>query len=205
MTTTDTRPLKDVLYEFSLAKYLPDSALVEDFVQRYPEHASALTEFAVQVVLDALAGSDTDAVRPTTQDHTPEVSAAMSRFQNRLYIEQQKHERSAPAENPFESLDRSALRGLAQELRANTVFVMKLRDRQITATTISPGFFQAVARSLAVSTELLTAHFNAPPQMQAAARFKAGAKPSAGDKQTFEQAVRSSGLDLDQQDYLLSL
>src|ERR1700733_13177269 len=38
--------LSDVLYEFSLARAMPDAELLDQFVHRYPEHAAALTDLA---------------------------------------------------------------------------------------------------------------------------------------------------------------
>lgn len=205
MTTTDARPLKEVLYELSIAKDIPDSDLVDEFVKRYPEHASELTEFAVHIVFDALAASDSDDECPTTQDYDDEVAVAMSRFQNRLYAVEQEQGKQPEIQNPFATQDRTALRGLAKALRANNVFVMKLRDRQIEAQTMTDGFVAFVAKYLGVASDRLMAHFSAPPQLQAGTRFKAIGKPSVGERQTFEQAVRDSGLDADQQAYLLSL
>ncbi len=49
--TRSPTPLRDVLYELSLAKDLPDAELLDEFIRRYPEHARALTEFAIELVI----------------------------------------------------------------------------------------------------------------------------------------------------------
>lgn len=209
--TETLTPLRDVLYAFALAKPVPDAELLDDFVRRYPEYAADLTDFAIELILDDASSEAENENAPveTVTVMDPAVSRAMSRFQNRLYaIQQAKKERpiAAPVENPFATLDRSGFRSLAQRLKANTVFVAKLRDRQIDPDTMTDGFRQRVADELQVPPDVVVAHFAAQPQVQARSQYyKADQKPEAGDQQTFEEAVRSSNLTPDQQRYLLSL
>lgn len=212
MTHTPTRspsPLRDVLYALALAKSIPDANLVDEFVRRYPEHAAALTAFAIELAIDAAgesANAGVDSIMTTT---SPAVSRAMSRFQNRLHVvrleRKAREDALAPvADNPFTALDRTALRNLSQRLGANTVFVMKLRDRQIRPDTITDGFKSRVAAELNVPVKLITDHFAAVPQMTANAHFKADQRPQVGPQQSFEEAVKSSGLTLEQQGLLLA-
>lgn len=206
--------LRDVLYEFALAKQVPDAELLDEFVQRYPEHAAVLTEFAIELAGEA---ADDQVKEPVVEqaktlavdEISPAVSKAISRFHNRLHAVRQaeaddQRTSAAPA-NPFAALDRAAFRALARRLNANTVFVAKLRDRHIHPRTISQGFQQRLAEELGVPTEVIAAHCAAQPQIQARTHFKADQKPEAVGKQTFEEAVRSSGLSEEQQRYLLSL
>lgn len=41
----------DVLLRFAVAKAVPDRDLLDDFVRRYPQHAEALADLAVDLVL----------------------------------------------------------------------------------------------------------------------------------------------------------
>ena len=107
--------------------------------------------------------------------------------------------------NPFASLGRQELREFAKNINANLPFVMKLRDRQIQADTISEGFRRLVSEELSVPIDVLVAHFAAPSEMHIGARFKSEQKPEAGEKQTFEEAVRTSALTREQQEFLLKL
>ena len=50
--------LDEVLYQFSLAKPVPDAELIDKFVRRYPAYATAITDLAVSIVLDAARGGD---------------------------------------------------------------------------------------------------------------------------------------------------
>ena len=81
---------------------------------------------------------------------------------------------------------------------------MKLRDRLITGDTMTEGFLRRIADELGVLRENIVAHFAAPAYIQSSAHFKADTNP-AGEKQTFEEAVRSCGLTPEQQHSLLNL
>jgi hypothetical protein len=213
MTTTNPpTALRDVLYAFSLAKPVPDARLLDEFVRRYPEHAAEITDFAIEVAIDAARGDDNaQDAKPTV---SPAVSRAMSRFQNRLFA--LKHGETAAGsatspiasssvENPFAALDRTAFRGLANRLNVNTLFVAKLRDRQINPETMTTGFRKRVADELSVPVDVIVAHFAAQAGAQPRQFYKAEQKPAAGARQNFEEAVRSSGLTAEQQRHLMSL
>jgi hypothetical protein len=212
MTNTPPRsptPLRNVLYELALAKPAPNAALVDAFVRHYPEHAADLTEYAIALALDALAAHDEPVEMPVATT-TPSVSRAMSRFHNRLSAVRKETAAEAAkvasaVENPFATLTRSEIRALAQRLHANTVFIMKLRDRLITSDTMTESFLRRLADELGVLLETVVAHFAAPAYVPSRAHFKADTKPEAGEKQTFEEAVRSCGLTPAQQQALLNL
>jgi hypothetical protein len=117
---------------------------------------------------------------------------------------------SAPAKgvdapNPFLGLPRNEFRALAGRMNANTVFVGKLRDRQIDPGTMTPGFQKRLADELRAPLDFVVAHFAAGQGATARQFFKAESKPSSGSQQTFEQAVRSSGLSEAQQRLLLEM
>jgi hypothetical protein len=157
---TATNPptaLRDVLYSFWLAKPVPDARLLDEFVRRYPEHAAEITDFAIELAIDAARGDDN--AQDAEPAVSPAVSRAMSRFQNRLFA--LKHSEAAAGsatspiasssvENPFAALDRTAFRGLANRLDVSTLFVAKLRDRQINPDTMTTGFRKRVADELSV-------------------------------------------------------
>ena len=206
------RPLRDVLHEFVLAtEPVPRPELLDEFARKYPEHATALTDFAVELTLDSFADAADDHSAGVLQSSaSPAVAQAMSRFHNRLYAVRAvaSSVRAAPklaTENPFAALDRAQLRALSHRLNANTVFVMKLRDRQILPGTMTAGFQRKIADELKVPMDLLIAHFAAAAQIDRHVHFKADQKPEIGAKQTFLEAVRSSGLTPEQQEHLLRL
>jgi hypothetical protein len=210
--TEPTTPLKDVLYAFSLAKSIPDADLLDEFARRYPKYATALTDFAISIVLDFAHGEDetsSEAIEPTV---SKAVSRAMSRFQNRLFELQQfpiAHSRVTTLQpfvvNPFDSLDRKAYRAIAERLHCNTVFLSMLRDREIEATTIPERFTRLVSEELKIPMELLAAHFAAQPEIRPGQFYKSEEKPKPGNQISFEEAIRKSGLTEAQQEYLLGL
>jgi hypothetical protein len=207
-----TRRLDDALYALSQTGPAPDAAALEHLVRRYPEHAAELTDYAIELALDALDDeADDDVVETASPDVTAAVLDAMSHFHNTLYAlrSAQEHnvkvDRSATVANPLASLDRADLRALGPRLHANTVFVLKLRDRLIDAETIPRRFSELLAEQIDIPIELIAAHFRERPVIAAVTHFKADQKPEVGNKQSFQEAVRSSGLTSEQQTFLLSL
>jgi hypothetical protein len=207
--TRSPATLRNAFYELALANQAPDAELLDEFVRRYPEHAAELTDFAIELALDAATAVDAQSETETVPTDSVAVSKAMSRFQNRLYAVQREAavqgRQPVIVDNPFLSLDRAGLRAIGQRLNANNVFVMKLRDRQIDEKTMTPGFQCLVAEELKVPINVVVTHFSGPVEIQAGVHFKADGKPETGAKQTFEEAVRSCGLTSDQETHLLSL
>jgi len=202
--------LQDALYALALAKPVPDAAVLDDLVRRYPHYAAQLTDMAVELALEALADRDEKPLLGDVSGTSPAVSRAMSRFQNRLYAvtkaRQPANINTAPeSPNPFASLDRAELRGLGSRIGCNTVFALKLRDRVIDPETMTEGFRRHVADTMKAPLDVVIAHFVGRSAMAAHAHYKAEQKPETGRKQSFEEAVRSSGLTAEQQAFLLSL
>jgi len=94
---------------------------------------------------------------------------------------------------------------LGTNIGANTVFAIKLRDRLIDHETMTKGFEQHIANKAQVPLDVLKAHFARPPVTQSFVHYKADEKPAAANKQSFEEAVRSSSLTPEQQKFLLGL
>jgi hypothetical protein len=211
--TTPNTPLRDVLYAFALAKAKPDAELLDEYVRRYPSHAAVLTDFAIEMVLDAAKDELEDASKPTALEVTPTVSRVMSHFQNRLFDVRRAVMTGAghtsgsvvPVANPFAMLDRKAFRELTRILQANPVFMAKLRDREIDPGTMTDGFQRRIAEETKAPLDLVAAHFGARSEVCAGQFYKADEKPTAASKQSFEEAVKTSGLTEEQQRYLLSL
>jgi hypothetical protein len=207
-TNIEPSSLRDAKYYLALCKPSPDAELLDQVVRRFPEHADELTEFAIDLALDA-AGEAEDQPIEVSEETSPAVSKAISRFQNRLYAEKKAAASPAPSAstetNPFASMKRDELRAFAKNINANLPFVMKLRDRQIQADTISEGFRHRLSEELSVPVDVLVAHFAAQPEMRTGARFKSESKPVVSAKQSFEEAVRTSALTSEQQEFLLKL
>ena len=202
--------LQDAVYALSLAKPAPNADALDELVRRYPKFATELTEMAVELALDALC-SDEDHQEPeATTDTSSMVLKAMSRFHNRLHAvkaEQRTSTATTQVEprNPFAVLNTVEMRALSQRLNATTVFVLKLRDRLIESETLTESFKRRVADELKVPLDLVVAHFEGQSTVGAQVHYKSDQKPEVIKKQTFEEALRSSGLTDEQQNYLRSL
>lgn len=182
MNTPESDTLTAALYELGRAMPL-DADRIEAVVRRYPEHADEIRAAAVQVALDEMKGALREEPGEAGDEPSPAVVAALARFHA-----------AVPPPNPFAELDAAGARRLAQDLGASTLFVMKLRDRRVRASTIPAGFVAKVAALLQRSVEALEAHFAGPPLL-AAASYKSAVQPEAAETQSFEEAARSSGLD----------
>ncbi len=157
---------------------------VEAVVRSYPEHAAAIREAAIALALDHARGALTEQPTPDAPDAAPSpaVAAALARFRAKV----------EPA-NPFADLSAKGARDLAKDLGANTLFLLRLRDRQIRRETIPASFMRRLAELLAKPVELLEEHFAGSPVLGAAS-YKSMVQPAATEAQTFEEAVRTAGL-----------
>ena len=214
ITATTQTSLRDAMYAMSLAKAVPDAELLDEFARRYPQHADALTEFAIELAIDSLVHHCEEEDVPADADAiSAVVSRVMSQFENQLYERRQARAATTPAravtasaENPFAVLDRPAFRALASRLDVNSAFLSKLRDRTIEPISIPKAYCQYLAQEMNEDTEAMIAHLYAPQESVAVGRqlYKAEGKPAATARQSFEEAVKTSGLSEKQQRRLLS-
>jgi hypothetical protein len=214
MTATQTS-LRDAMYAMSLAKAVPDAELLDEYARLYPQFADALTEFAVELVIDSLMHQgDEENIPGDAEAISDVVSRVMSQFENELYERRQaRTTAAAPAraatasvENPFAALDRPGFRALVSQLDVNSVFLSKLRDRTIDPISIPKAFSRHIALEMDEDIDAMAAHLFAPQESVAAGRqlYKAEGKPAAAPRQSFEEAVKTSGLSDEQQHRLLS-
>lgn len=202
--------LQEVLYEFSLATDRPSAAQLEEFVRRYPEYATELTDFAIELVIDFDRKTD---VTFDVERVSPVVSRALSKYQNALHARMSKSvvdqtadaSSKAACENPFASLDRQSFRTLAHELNVSLAFLCKVRDCLIDPATMTEGFRRYLAEKMGLAMDQLTNFVLGRGPKLATQFYKADQKPEAQPQQSFEAAVRNSGLTQEQRDFLLRL
>lgn len=189
--------LQDALHELLEASEAPDAEILEEILKRYPEHASELTDFAVEWALQDLL--------PEAAEEASEASAvpaAMARFRARL--DELDGPRRPALADPFADRSPAELKTLAANLGLDKILVAKLRDRKILADTVPPALRDGLASELGVPVEVVAAHLAAPARIPLGASFKAERAPEAGPKESFEQALRRSSLDDDRQRSWLS-
>ncbi len=219
MTISSDATLEDVLHAFSIKQSVPDAKLLNEFVRRYPQYSEELTDLAAALVLDTLGGGLKDPGKlgkeVTAAINSPEVSRAVSRFHSKLSAVQMARGSSSESEdspertnvpNPFAVLSPADFKALAEQLNINNVFLMRFRDRVIVLSTIPEKFICTVAEVLGVAKDVVVAHLSSSPEVApAGVRFyKSDKQPETASQQTFEQAVRASGLSEEQQKRLMS-
>ena len=212
---TNASALQEAFYILSTEQEVPDARLLDDLVRRYPEFGEELTEFAISIALDTLTSEhviEDMQTRVTSSAISPTVSRAISYFQNRLHSMKEEGSASRASSsntddvlNPFSELSRDEFRSFASSLNANSFFVVRLRDRQIEPKSMTMGFKKRVAELLNASNEIIVAHFAASQSLSASQFFKAERKLSFGERQSFEDAVKNSGLSKKQQRHLMEL
>ena len=215
------RTFEDALYILSIEKDMPDAALLDEVIRTCPEFSEELTDFAIELAIDRCTNRiREEEATPTVaelENVSPAVSRALSRFQNCLHSVQTTGvsdsilptvhgvSQSREAVNPFAYLSRDEYRSIAKNLNVNTVFLSKFRDRQVEVTSIPAPFQRRLAAEVDVPIDVLIAHLSAPPVVLHGQLYKADKKPSNQTQQSFEEAVRGSGLNLEQQKALLEL
>jgi len=205
--------LQDILFEFSLEKESPDANLVEDYVRRYPQYASEITAFAVELILESDLEPISESACGPDNMQSPMVTRVMSRFQNELYAIREAHKKNPGAAdakafvgNPFLSLSTDSFRRLASKLKVSTLFLTRLRDRLIDHNTIPPRLIGMIAEELKTDFQIIAKHLAAPPEVHLRAQFYvAKEKPHVVGQQSFEDALRNSGLSDEQMSNLLKL
>lgn len=203
--------LTEICHEMAMTSVMPDADMLDTYVKQYPQYRAELTDFVVALTLDALAPYD-DAEDVNPEKVTPAVSRTMSFFQNALY-ESHEDGNVTPLEtkqmaahtqnvtNPIAGLSKIEFKGFVRRLDVNSVLAAKLRDRQIDPNTMRPAFMKVVAESIPEELDVVAAHLMAAPyQNPAVTQFhKADGKPGLGPQESFEDAVKNSGLTQDQQ------
>lgn len=207
--TTNTISLDDVLYQFSLEQDAPSVELLEEFTHHYPEYAEALTDFAIKWAVDEITVPDVIA-KGVDDRGDDSVSIAMSRFLNKAH-ELKASKVAQPsgnaniARNPFAALENDEFRNLAKRLNVTRLFLSKIRDRIIEVSTVPHGFFDFLAKEIGESSEIIRAHFSVDAELHPDMRFKSTDKPSVQSKQSYEDAIESSGMTAEQKSMLRNI
>lgn len=218
MIARDASSENDVLYRFAMSYQHPDADQLDEYVRRNPAHADALTALAIELAIEHANGPQEGSDAETYQvdsDTDATLLRAMSHFQNRLF-EAQTAQKGGIAEHPsvnsgrtprdlFAHRSPTQMQTLREKLDISPLFLKRLRDREIRATTIPPAFIRLIATAVEVVETEVTLYFAGRPQIAANVNFKSDVTPTVGDQVTFEQAVRNSGMTPEQQARLLAL
>jgi hypothetical protein len=217
MSTQGASSENDVLYQFAMSYQHPDAEQLDEYVRRYPQHADALTILAVELSLEKQleASESADEAYEADSQAQAMLSRAMSHFQNLLYEIRTSDDAQAPESHPTRvtvaAVDLLAhrtpaqMQDLGKNLDVSPLFLKRVRDKEIRLDTIPARFVALLAQALEVALSEVRLYLSGPPEIAAHLKFKSDVTPAAGHQMTFEQAVRSSALNAEQQERLLSL
>ncbi|WP_226507456.1 hypothetical protein [Pseudomonas sp. MWU16-30317] len=186
---------EEVLLAFSVEEY-HDSGTLERYVKSYPQHASALVDCSIEFMLG-------DELVENAQ--VPATDAAI----NKAWSQVESFLNFSPKQNnfmnPFAQLSSSAFREVARKINVNGLFLGRVRDRGIKASTFPPKFVARLASELGGTVDSMLAYLSSPPNIDSSQSFRSSEKPTASEQISFDDAVETSQLTTNQQDALLAL
>ncbi|WP_435751663.1 hypothetical protein [Thauera sp. AutoDN2] len=167
---------------------------LERYIREYPQHATALIDCSIDLLHEPPADD-----APATVVSDSAVDKAWQRFERAV------QQPDAEVANPFAKLNTSSFKSLARSLDVSNLFLMRVRDRAISATTIPARFVEKLASELGSTAQAVGAYLQGPPGMVSGHAFRSSMKPSVGEQITFDQAVATSQLTPEQQATLKAL
>ncbi|RMC98553.1 hypothetical protein EAY64_09295 [Aquitalea palustris] len=185
---------EEILLAFSIEP-THDRATLEYYLDQYPEHAQALVDCSIELMMDALWASED--VQISSEQV---VEQAWQQFQVAM-----KSAQSTPITNPFAQLPPTTFKAIAKKLDISNLFLIRVRERAIDATTIPWRFIQRLAVELGATAEAVSAYLHSPPAMVSSLSFRSDVKPKVAPQISFEQAVETSQLQPTQQEALKAM
>ena len=166
----------------------------ERYIREYPQHATALIDCSIDLLHEPPADD-----APATVVSDSAVDKAWQRFERAV------QQPDAEVANPFAKLNTSSFKSLARSLDVSNLFLMRVRDRAISAATIPARFVEKLASELGATAQAVGAYLQGSPGMVSGHAFRSSMKPSVGEQITFDQAVATSQLTPEQQATLKAL
>ena len=174
----------EVLLAFSVEPK-HDRATLEYYLTQYPEHAQALVDCSIELMMmDASRAGDGVQV---SSDQV--VEQAWQQFQAAMEPAQ-----STAVANPFAQLNPTAFKATAKRLDVSNLFLIRLRERAIDAATIPGRFVQRLAAELDATADAVSAYLRSPAAMVSSQSFRSNVKPEVAAQISFEQALETSQL-----------
>lgn len=184
---------EEVLLAFSVE---PDHQhqTLERYLNTYPEYSLALVDLSIELkVLNSGDLENSGALNVS-------VDKEWQLFNN--IVEQTRNDKLA---DPLTTATREQFKEIAKALKVNTLFLSRLRDKQIELSTIPNQFIERLAACLEVSVEIVKSFLNSNPTISSAVSFKAEGTPETTNKISFEKAIETSSLTDEQLNELKSL
>jgi len=186
---------EEVLLAFSVEPQ-HDRVTLEHYLDKYPEHALALVDCSIELMMDATHSGEEVQV---SSDQV--VDQAWQQFQAAMGSAQG----TAAVANPFAQLQPTAFKSVARKLDISNLFLIRVRERAIDASTIPLRFVQKLAAELDATTDAVSAYLRSPPTMGTSLSFRSNVKPEVAAQIPFDQAVETSQLNPAQKEALQAL
>ncbi|MEN3230484.1 hypothetical protein PUR21_23145 [Methylorubrum rhodesianum] len=202
MTTTSTaRGARDILMMFA-TEGEPTPRRLEAYAKDHPELRRELTELAVEMVLEP-----SRALPPADASTKRTVASAWARFQagTRSEAERASARSAATLPSVFAGFSGAAFPRLAARLDVTPLFLIKVKDGLIEAAGFPQALLKLISDEVGHEVEVIRANLGRPSAIPRGMMAKSDGKPVAGAKQTFEEAVATSGLTAEQQKRLLDM
>lgn len=186
---------EEVLHAFSVEP-MHDLVTLEHYLNRYPEHALALVDCSIELMMDAFHSGEEVQV---SSDQV--VDQAWQQFQAAMGSAQG----TAAVANPFAQLQPSAFKSMARKLDISNLFLIRVRERAIDAATIPRRFVQKLAVELSANADAVSDYLRSPPTEASTLSFRSSVKPEVAAQISFDQAVETSQLTPAQKEALQAL
>ncbi len=108
--------------------------VLERYISEYPQHAAALIDCSIDLLQQQPAEDVSATVVPDSA-----VDKAWQRFERAV------QQPAAEVANPFAKLNSTGFKSLARSLNVSNLFLMRVRDRAISAATIPARFVEKLA------------------------------------------------------------
>ncbi len=184
---------EEVLLAFSVEP-THDRKTLECYLGEYPDHAKALVECSIELMLDATRSVEVAVTSDACTDQ------AWQRFQTALNLPD-----DTSVMNPFAKLNSATFSSLSKQLDINKLLLTRLRDRAIDVSTIPQRFVDKLAAELGATSDVVMAYLSGSPGMVSNYSFRSAVKPAVTAQISFEQAVETSQLTQAQQEALKAL
>lgn len=194
MSAENPKLEEEVLLAFSVEPN-HDRLTLEHYLNQYPEHAQAIVDCSIELMMDA-SRSEEDVEVSSTQV----VDKAWLQFQAAMGAEQ-----STTNANPFAQLQPTAFKLMAKKLNISNLFLIRVRERAIDASTIPRQFIQQLAAALGKTPDVVAAYLRSLPTITPSLSFRSNVKPEVVAQIPFEQAVETSQLTPAQKEALQAL
>jgi len=162
-----------------------DRATLETYLTQYPEHALAIVDCSIELMMD-VSHSDNDQCGSSDQA----IDQAWQQFQAMIGSAENL---TAPID-PFAQLGPTAFKLMVKRLDVSNLFLIRVRERVISAVTIPQRFIECLASALDLKIDEVWAYLRIPPTTATTPGFRSIITLEAATQITFDEAVETSQL-----------